>query len=129
MAAVWPLTARAAPSTRLLAAEHDAEHVGLHDVDQIRVAGLRQQAVLVRVRARVIDPGWCARPSLLHSGNATCSLTSPLALVREAVLAVDYLAAPQHNSACMRGRWREQFQICWEGIDGMPMSLQHGKQL
>ena len=61
-----PVKARKAPSARLLAAEHDAEHVGLHDVHQVCIAGLRQQAILVRVRARVIDPGWRARPSLLQ---------------------------------------------------------------
>ena len=68
-----PITAGGAPSARLLAAKHDAEHVGLHDVHQVRVAGLRQQAVLVRIGARVIDPGWRARPSLFYIYFIACS--------------------------------------------------------
>jgi len=53
-----PAAAGAAPGhARLLAAEHDAKHVGLHDVHQVRVARLSEQPILVRVRARVVDPG------------------------------------------------------------------------
>lgn len=40
----------------LLAAQHDPQHVGAHDLGQLLVITLRQGAVAVGVGARVVDP-------------------------------------------------------------------------
>jgi hypothetical protein len=40
----------------LFAAQHDAEDVGVHNCLQVFVIALEQRSILVRVRARIVDP-------------------------------------------------------------------------
>ncbi len=48
-------------SADLLAAQHDAQHVGLHDADEVICTALRKGLVAVGVAARVVDPAGVAQ--------------------------------------------------------------------
>ena len=90
-------------AAHLSTAKHDPQHIGLDNVDEVRISGVCQRPIAVSVAARVVDP----TVAMLTASHPCSSHGSSQGLATDR----------------MRTRDRPCRAVCWQSSPGLPHHL------